>query len=76
MIKLRDHYFIAWLKVFKNYNIIFNDGILVNMTPKEYTQALEEYDATLKPLLKEIRKTVKELAQYTAEYTSNGKKNK
>jgi len=72
MIKLRDHYFIAWLRVLKKYEIEFNDGaVFVDMSSKEYTQALQEYDETLKPLFKEVRKTVKELAQYTAQHAKD-----
>lgn len=62
MIKLRDHYFISWLHVSKNieYNIN-NNNIYVDITSKEYTDYLEEYKKTMKPILKEIRKTVKKL---------------
>jgi DNA-binding cell septation regulator SpoVG len=67
MIKLRDHYFIAWLKVIKKYIITFNEyGIFVDMNSEEYSQALKEYKESFKPLFKEIRKIVKELAQYTS----------
>lgn len=66
MIKLRDHYFISWLKVVKNINVHIHENVIyVDMSPKEYTEYLEEYNNTLKPLLKEIRKSVKELASLT-----------
>lgn len=72
MIKLRDHYYIAWLKVFKKYEIIFKDGfVFIDMTPKEYTKTLEEYANSLKPIFKEVRKTVKELAQYTSQHSKD-----
>ncbi len=72
MIKLRDHYFIAWLKVVKDFEVIFAEGsVFVDMSPQDYTLTLIEYDQTLKPLLKEIRKTVKELAQYTSNFTKS-----
>lgn len=67
MIKLRDHYFIAWLKVVKERDIfISEDGIYVDINKKEYDEISQEYSDTLKPVLKEIRKMVKELASLTA----------
>lgn len=64
MIKLRDHYFISWLKVVKNKEIIIDNklsSILVDITSNELSTYLKEYNNTLKPILKEIRKNVKEL---------------
>jgi len=67
MIKLRDHYFIAWLKVSKNYSVTMSEkGIFVDINNKEYKEALDEYNDTMKPMLKEIRKFVKELATFTS----------
>ena len=67
MIKLNDHYFIAWLKVVKHYEFsVVNNVIMVNMTPREYTEAKNEYENTHKPVLKEIRKVVKTLATLTS----------
>ena len=67
MIKLNDHYFIAWLKIKKSYGIIVtNNSILVEMTPNQYTTALQEYESTDKSLLKEIRRLVKELNTLTS----------
>ena len=63
MILLRDHYFIAWLKVVKNYNVIRKkDKIFIDINKTEYDEALDEYNATMKPIMKEIRCLVKELA--------------
>lgn len=71
MIKLRDHYFIAWLKVVKGKEIFLSkDGIYVNINKSEYRDALEEYDASLKPVLKEVRKIVKELASFSSKNES------
>lgn len=67
MIKLRDHYFIAWLKVVKEKEIFMSeDGIYVDINKSEYKEISQEYSDTLKPVLKEIRKIVKELASFTA----------
>lgn len=63
MILLRDHYFIAWLKVVKNYNVIKKkDKIFIDINKTEYDEALNEYNNTMKPIMKEIRCLVKELA--------------
>jgi regulation of enolase protein 1 (concanavalin A-like superfamily) len=71
MIKLRDHYFIAWLKIVKKYDVIMDkSGIYVDINNNEFNKAQEEYRETMKPLLKEIRSFVKELAVFT----SNSKK--
>ena len=67
MIKLNDHYFIAWLKIVKNIKINTLNGIKVDMTSKEYTEYLKEYNQSLKPILKEVRKTVKELNSLTSQ---------
>lgn len=66
-IKLNDHYFIAWLSVVKkiNYNIVDNK-IFVEMSSSEYTDYLKEYNETLKPVLCNIRLTVKKLASLTS----------
>lgn len=67
MIKINDHYFIAWLKTIKEYNFEKrSSGIYVDMTKEQYTLALKEYKETYKPILKEIRKVVKELATFTS----------
>jgi len=66
MIRLRDHYFIAWLKVFKGINFIIDDkGVQININNTELEQLLAEYEQTLKPLFKEVRKTVKILSKQT-----------
>ena len=63
MILVRDHYFIAWLKVVKNYNIIKRKHkMFIDINKSEYDEALNEYNNTMKPIMKEIRRTVKELA--------------
>jgi len=63
MIKLRDHYFIAWLVVNKNiqYKISDSSDIMVDINSQEYTEFKTEYEMTDKPLLVKIRKVVKEL---------------
>jgi hypothetical protein len=67
MIRLRDHYFIAWLKVFKGYKVIFSkNGVLVNINKNEYEMVRKEYESSLKPLFKEIRQLVKELAEFSS----------
>ena len=66
MIKLNDHYFIAWLKVVKKFEVsLTNKGTYVFMSQDEYTKSLREYKTIYQPILKEIRKTVKELAIHT-----------
>ena len=71
MIRLRDHYFIAWLKVFKGYKVIFSkNGVLVNINKNEYEKVQKEYETSLKPLLKEVRKTVKKLSELSP-YSKN-----
>jgi hypothetical protein len=54
MIKLRDHYFIAWLNVVKDihYSINNNNGVLVDMSRDEYTKYLEEYKSSIQPVQK------------------------
>lgn len=76
MIKLRDHYFIAWLNVVKGiqYNIN-NNEILVKMSREEYTKYLEEYRMVIQPVLKKIRFVVKELSKTHNEVTSTSEKN-
>jgi hypothetical protein len=67
MIKLRDHYFIAWLKIIKKRSFeITDNGIFVDINNCEYKELLDEYSASMKPLLKEIRSIVKELATFTS----------
>lgn len=63
MVKLRDHYFIAWLKVVKNKDFSVDPAlnIYVDITSDELKVFSEEYKSTLKPLLQEIRNTVKHL---------------
>jgi DNA-binding cell septation regulator SpoVG len=75
MIKLNDHYFIAWLKIVKGYPIVKKaEGIYVEMTPENYSKGLTEYENTHKPVLKEIRKVVKELASFTSKHKCVNKK--
>jgi DNA-binding cell septation regulator SpoVG len=63
MIKLRDHYFIAWLKVVKDKEIIINDdGVFVNVASSVFKDIQEEYNKTAKPVFKEVRKLVKQLS--------------
>lgn len=59
-IRLNDHYFIAWLNKVKQieYHII-NNHIVIFIEQVKYDTYLTEYENTHKPLLKEIRKTVK-----------------
>lgn len=67
MIKINDHYFIAWLVVVKKYEkVIKNKNIYIKMTSQQYTNSLEEYSVTMKPLLKEIRHCVRELNNLTS----------
>jgi len=66
-VKLNDHYFIAWLNIKKEIEYYIEDGkILVEMTPKEYGEYLEEYREDYKPVLSKIRKVVKELNNLTS----------
>ena len=61
MVKLNDHYFVAWLKV-KGYEVVASgEGIYVKIDRKDVASELKEYEK-IKPLLKEIRSTVKVLA--------------
>jgi hypothetical protein len=62
-VRLRDHYFIAWLKVVKEKEIFIDENLNINIdiTPGELKSLMEEYKTTLKPLLQGIRLTVKEL---------------
>ena len=59
-IRLNDHYFISWLHIVKHidYNIV-NNNVIVYMKQDEYNKFLLEYEDTHKPLLREIRKTIK-----------------
>lgn len=67
MISLNDHYFIAWLNVQKEKEYTINNGkIMVEMSSEEYTNFLEEYRETHKPVLTKIRKVVKELNNLTS----------
>ena len=67
MEKINDHYFIAWLKVKKNYDFtIVDNKVMVDMSPEEYTAAKLEYEQGLKPILKQIRVVVKQLALLTS----------
>lgn len=67
MEKINDHYFIAWLKVKKNFDFtIIDNKVMVDMSPEEYTVAKAEYENGLKPVLKQIRVIVKELALLTS----------
>lgn len=68
MVKLNDHYFIAWLKIKKGYNFTIDNGkIMVDMSGIEYTELKTEYEATDKPLLREVRLVVKELLSLTSQ---------
>ena len=77
MIKLRDHYFIAWLNVVKDIRYsINNNEVLVDMSRDEYTKYLEEYKSGIQPVLKKIRVVVKELSLAHNEVTTTSEKNK
>jgi len=66
LIKLNDHYFIAWLNVVKGYKVeVKKEGIYVHMTPQSYSIALSEYSESYKPILKEIRAFIKKLNHLT-----------
>ena len=68
MIKLNDHYFIAWLNIVKKIDfVVINNSVNVFMSSEEYSEYLREYKLTLKPLLKEIRSTVKALNNLTSQ---------
>lgn len=67
MERINDHYFIAWLKVKKNFDFtIIDNRVMVDMSPEEYTAAKAEYENGLKPVLKQIKVIVKELALLTS----------
>ena len=67
MVKLNDHYFIAWLHTVKGYEFVVGEnGVSVYMTPAQYTEAKEEYESGYKPILKQIRRTVRLLASLTS----------
>lgn len=67
MIRLRDHYFVAWLNVVKKYKVYYKEnGIYIDINKTEYDEALLEYKQTLKPILKEIRSVVKELSRFSS----------
>jgi hypothetical protein len=79
MIKLRDHYFIAWLNVVKDIHYSINNnnnGVLVDMSRDEYTKYLEEYKSSIQPVLKKIRVVVKELSLAHGEVGTTTEKNK
>ena len=62
MVKLRDHYFIAWINTIKSKEFYIKDEcIYVDITEREYSEYLEEYNNSLKPILTKIRYVVKEL---------------
>lgn len=67
MVKLRDHYFIAWLTT-RGYEYTVNskNEVLVNMSQDDYAKLKDEYNKDLKPVLKEVRKTVKILNTLTS----------
>jgi hypothetical protein len=68
LIKLNDHYFIAWLNIVKKIDfVVINNSVNVFMSSEEYSEYLREYKLTLKPLLKEIRSTVKALNNLTSQ---------
>lgn len=62
MIKLNDHYFVSWLNSVKNikYNIM-DKKIYVNISSDDYNKYLHEYNVTMKPILRNIRKIIREL---------------
>lgn len=69
---LRDHYFISWLKVAKGYSVILSNGkIFIDINKSEYDDALLEYERDMKPVLKEIRRSVKQLSAYSSKYGYN-----
>ena len=69
---LRDHYFISWLKVTKGYSVILSNGkIFIDINKSEYDDALLEYERDMKPVLKEIRRSVKQLSAYSSKYDYN-----
>ena len=77
MIKLRDHYFIAWLNVVKDIHYsINNNEVLVDMSRDEYTKYLEEYKSGIQPVLKKIRVVVKGLSLAHGEVGTTTEKNK
>lgn len=59
--KLNDHYFIAWLKTKGYLYVLKETGIYVDITPEALQVELKQYNE-IKPLLKEVRSTVKFLA--------------
>jgi len=63
LIKLRDHYFISWLKAVKNINYTIDSqlNILVNISSEELKQFQEEYNSTLKSTFQSVRSLIKEL---------------
>ena len=76
MIKLRDHYFIAWLNAVKDIRYIINNNeVLVDMGREEYTRYLEEYKSGIQPVLKKIRVVVKELSLAHGEIGTTTEKN-
>lgn len=76
MIKLRDHYFIAWLNVVKDIRYCLNNNeVLVDMGREEYTRYLEEYKSSIQPVLKKIRVVVKELSLAHGEVGTTTEKN-
>ena len=62
MVQLNDHYFISYLVVVKGMKFeIKNNKIYVAMTTTQYTEYLEEYKTTIKPILVHVRNIVKKL---------------
>jgi len=62
MVRIRDHYFVAWLNVTKNVNYTVKENyVLIHINDKEYSEYLEEYKQDMKPVLKKIRSLVKEM---------------
>lgn len=61
-VKLRDHYFIAYLVTLGfSYRLDEKKNIWVNLPKNELKTKIEEYEKSYKHILKEVRKTVKTL---------------
>ena len=61
-VKLRDHYFIAYLiSNGFSYRIDENKNIWVNLSKFHLKEWLEKYEQSYKHILKEVRKIVKRL---------------
>lgn len=77
MVRINDHYFVAWLKIKKNFNFtIVDNKVMVDMSPLEYSEAKIEYEQGLKPVLKQIREIVKQLAAVTSKSNKDNFKKK